>query len=140
MSASRDSSQKFKFVYSNLYQIYRKGKEAAQEAATAEPVAKGLTTGKILKADDLRTEGPLAAVRVNPYTPAELLGPRLAQRAPVETVLGALAAPAARPSLTTASRAQSDAIDGLRKNLQNLNELHSRLRFMLKELEDLVKE
>src|SRR5262245_41813756 len=85
MSATRDSSQKFKFVYSNLYQIYRKGKDAAKEADVSEPVvapvAKGLTSGKVLKAEDLRAESPLAAVRVNPYTPAELLGPRLAAKA-----------------------------------------------------------
>ena len=32
MSAERDQSQKFKFVYSNLYQIYQKGKAAAHSA------------------------------------------------------------------------------------------------------------
>jgi hypothetical protein len=77
MSATRDNSQKFTFVYSNLYQIYRKGKQSG------DPV-------KVI---------PLPL----PNTP-------------------------------------SDAVKGLRENLERLKSLHERLRHMLGELEELTKD
>ena len=60
MSATRDKSQKTTFVYSNLYQIYRQGKEAA------------LTKGIVIKPENIKD--PLA---VRPFRPAELLGKRI---------------------------------------------------------------
>ena len=36
-------------------------------------------------------------------------------------------------------RTPSPAVDSLKKNLDELKDLHSRLRFMLKEIEDLIK-
>lgn len=138
MSATRDKSQKVAFVYSNLYQLYRKGKEAAQGAevggaqAEAQVSPEQKSSGKVLKADDLHQNSfaqlKADAVRVHAYQPVELLGKRIPKP---EAIKGA--APAAVPS-------QAQALDSLKQNLQALNDLHARLRFMLKELEDLVKE
>ena len=135
MSASRDKSQKVAFVYSNLYQMFKKGEaeakvEAKVEAQAAEPaVNPGLTTAietpvarssGILKAGDLHSNS-FAAIRVNQYNPTEFIAKRVAR-------------PASLPPRDNA------AVDSLKKNLDQLNDLHSRLRFMLQELEDLVKE
>ena len=130
MSATRDKSQKIAFVYSNLYQLYKKGKDAATEAEVPQTSLRGLDSGRVLKAEDL--SAPLAvrapfAPQVNEYRPAELLAKRIVAKPE------ALRAVAPAPSHT-------QALSSLKENLQTLNDLHARLRFMLKELEDLVKE
>jgi hypothetical protein len=174
MSATRDQSQKATFVYSNLYQLYRKGKDAAtgpESAVAGSPPAavetpdefvrpfgaipKGVSTGQVLKAQDLSAasdpvadirseagapapvieEVPMSAPEVRPYTPIELLGKRVTKPASL-TLATSVVAPSSSPM-----NAQSNAaIESLKENLKNLNDLHSRLRFMLRELEDLVKE
>lgn len=111
MSASQDKSQKFTFVYSNLYQIYRKEKEVAVHRPSHQHV---------LKTADLRE----SAVRVEPYSPTEFIRPKSVSVAQ-------------KPEINLPS--QREALEGLKKNLNTLNDLHSRLRFMLQELEELVK-
>jgi hypothetical protein len=129
MSATRDKSQKTTFVYSNLYQLYRKGKDeaalatgstgqsAAAEPASAEPSYFAMPSERnVLKTVDLKREG----VSVEPYTPPSLLGKRL--------------------EVARANPSSDSALSGLKQNLQSLQDLHSRLRFMLKELEELGDE
>jgi hypothetical protein len=135
MSATRDPSQKHTFVYSNLYQLYQKGKVAAHAAVVAIPAKTeeapeltrtGLVTGKIIKAEEMQaaanSAGPIG-IRVAKHEAPRLLGKRIE---------------ANRPSKVDASRRQ--AIDGLRDNLRQLQGLHERLRFMLKEIEELTNE
>lgn len=142
MSATRDTSQKVAFVYSNLYEIYRKGKAAALEAEVPAPEAQGApvvtpkkASSSILKTDDLRKDESHVP-QVSAYNPMELIGKRFARPRSVATATQKpkVASPAAVLS------ASNPAISGLKQNLQALNDLHSRLRFMLEELEDLVKE
>jgi hypothetical protein len=123
MSATRDKTQKFTFVYSNLYQIYKKGKDAAQSAEIPQP---GLVTARVLKAENAAavSVSPNVAPQISEYRPAELLAKRI-------TVVQ-------KPSILTESK--NETIESLKDNLKSLNDLHSRLRMMLKELEDLVKE
>jgi hypothetical protein len=127
MSATRDKSQKTTFVYSNLYQLYRRGKEAAQKADTSQSsfVDLGLTAERapeshVLKARDLRSD---STVKIETYKAPELIGKRVQN-----------------PLVKATQQAQDTAIQSLKDNLKNLNDLHSRLRFMLQELEELVKE
>jgi hypothetical protein len=148
MSASRDKTQKTAFVYSNLYQLYRKGKEAASSAEvppvpTAEsesearqsyfqlPNSMGTLASEknVLKSADLKAE---AAPEVNPYQPPSLLAKRIVDKPKAiqpESHHSHLAHPV-----------QSAAIQSLKENLKTLNDLHSRLKFMLEELQELVKE
>ncbi len=120
MSATRDKSQKITFIYKNFHELYRKGKEAAKQAPDAVTgVRPGLTTGQILKVDDLNA--PTFAA----FTPTEFIGKR------IET---AEAAASVRPM-----QARGPAIESLKQNLKELNDLHSRLKFMLQELEELSK-
>lgn len=133
MSASRDESQKIAFVYSNLYQLYQKGKAAAKEASVPEegPVViqkaqKPLSqSSSVLKTEDLN-QVEKAAVKVSSYNPTEFIGKRVARPEAISTAKSTPAAP-------------KEAIVSLKANLKALNDLHARLRFMLQELEDLVK-
>lgn len=137
MSASQDKNQKTAFVYSNLYQLYRKGKEAAQSApvntiqtSVAEEARKSYfqlpstlpSEKNVLKSGDLKSE---MAPKVNAYHPPSLLAKRLVDKP---------------QALNQVNPTQSAAIESLKSNLKSLNDLHSRLRFMLEELEDLVKD
>ena len=141
MSATRDKTQKIAFVYSNLYQIYKKGTEAASAAvispsSPASPVEskipsfehRSTSTQHVLKTADLNGEGPLAKIRISEYQPAELIGKRLPKPEALQN---------SQPLETQPQ--QASAIQSLKENLKNLNDLHSRLRFMLEELETLVK-
>lgn len=127
MSASRDQSQKFTFVYQNLYQLYQKGKTAAHEAKvpSAEPAkedsSRGLETARIIKADDLNSAQPLG-IRVARHEPPRLMGKRIEANQLADARL---------------NPARTGAISDLRDNLNTLKSLHERLRFMLKELEEL---
>lgn len=131
MSATRDPSQKHTFVYSNLYQLYQKGKSAAQAAvvpaADSELTRTGLATGKIIKAEEMQQATGPVGLRVARHEAPRLLGKR------IEANRSASLAPK-----VAASRRQ--AIDGLRDNLRQLQGLHERLRFMLKEIEELTTE
>jgi hypothetical protein len=150
MSANRDTSQKTTFVYSNLYQLYRKGKEAAEQAQVpaqapvanaAESVADlrqavfqlpnpmgALPSEKnVLKSTDLKAQ---AAPAVNAYEPPSLLAKRIVEK---PQALKQVQKNGMMP-------AQSAAIQSLKDNLKTLNDLHARLKFMLEELQDLVKE
>lgn len=142
MSATRDSSQKVTFVYTNLYQLFKKEQQELNEmketkeltkteivaepkvaAAVPAPVAAtpmGLSRGVILKSEDIREK----KIQVSAYTPVELMGKRTIPKPAV---------------LTKPQVEQNQAVQSLRKNLGNLQDLHSRLKFMLTELDDLVK-
>ena len=111
MSATRDKNQKFTFLYSNLYQIYKKDKE--RETPPAPPDFSFQTHSRVLKAEDLH--------KVVEFKPMELLRPKTQSTVPVPSPV-------------------SDPVQNLKKNLQDLSELHSRLKFMLQELEELIKE
>jgi hypothetical protein len=115
MSANQDKNEKFRFVYSNLYQIHGKKIETV-------PPKKGLVSTQVLKTEDLKS-GPLASVRVSSYSPTEIAGKKVP-----------------RPSVIPSSQEQNRALESLKQNLKTLNDLQARLRFMLEELEDLVKD
>jgi hypothetical protein len=115
MSATRDKSQKITFVFTNFHKLYKKGKDAAHGAQVPPPFN---PSAHVLKAGDAYTTNLSAPLAVREHRPAELIGKRLAKP------------PVLQPTT---------AIVTLRENLKSLTELHSRLKFMLEELEDLVK-
>ncbi|MCM0606020.1 MAG: hypothetical protein KA715_08010 [Xanthomonadaceae bacterium] len=112
MSATRDQSQKFTFVFSNMYSLYKKGQEAVRNT--------GGETARILKVDDLRKS------RIEPYKPVELISKRVQEStgAAVQSV--------------SIVQARDQAVATLKSNLDELQDLQKRLRFMLKDLEVLV--
>ncbi len=128
MSATRDKNQKFTFLYSNLYQIYKQEKvqEKIQETIQDKPqVLK--SQGRVLKAEDLNNPTFLEqkSVEVREFKPLVLVKPLSIQHPPE------LKPPELNPM---------EPLKSLKKNLQDLTDLHARLKFMLQELEDLVKE
>ena len=138
MSATQDKSQKTTFVYSNLYQLYKKGKEAAVNAPhvpTANepshieaPHFAVPSSRNVLKSNDLKAQTEKLGVQVREYNPASLMKKRVATPPVLK------AAP-----LSSASTSSNPALLALKENLKNLNDLHARLRFMLQELEELAK-
>ena len=147
MSATRDKSQKTTFVYSNLYSLYRKGKEAAaqsnvSEAPSAEPAYFAMPSERnVLKTADLKRE---AGVKIEAYKPTELLSKRIEANAAIAaqqaSVRIAAVAPARLPAGKPTNSTPDAALSSLKQNLQSLQDLHSRLRFMLKELEELSQD
>lgn len=156
MSATRDKTQKTVFVYSNLYQLYRKGLQQAKaspgvaasstgasgpevlveadpgstartiEASSASAVeirTPRARSSQVLKSEDLQA----LHARVEPYNPPELLRKRF--RGAPEPGIGS-------QTSVTGQVLADGAIESLKRNLQALNELHARLRFMLQELEE----
>jgi hypothetical protein len=161
MSATRDKNQKIAFVYSNMYALYKKGKDAAtastpfaiNRTAPVEPAAPATGASRSVSAAPVTVKGKLAptvsdidaelsrdreprqhvlkvanlvesapaSVKINSYSPPEFIGKRIVQK----------------PEYLAK---QNPAIESLKTNLKTLNDLHSRLRFMLQELEDLIKE
>lgn len=173
MSATRDKTQKFTFVYSNFHELYRRAKEEAKSAKLpSDAVAADLPTavsteaprsskmvdenpaaeprpfsvrrefersaGRILKTAAVSEGMPkvttpeMPPVTIKPYTPVELIGKRVAKPSSLDLAKKLPAGQALPPS--------NPAIDSLKQNLHQLKDLHSRLRFMLQELEELVKE
>jgi len=123
MSATRDKSQKITFVFSNFYQLYRKGKDAAggqgdPDLATPSVPPPFHPSRHVLKAGDAAEQALGAPLVVREHRPAEFIGKRIPKP------------PVLQPNT---------AITTLRENLKSLTELHSRLKFMLEELEELVK-
>jgi hypothetical protein len=133
MSATRDKSQKTTFVYTNIYQLYKKGAPAAAPSTPAS-LAAPLATGKVLKSGDLKDP----AFKIESFRPAELLAKRIARES--SEPVASLAPPVYVKKPAVLLDSEAPAISSLKKNLQSLSDLHARLRFMLKELEDLVKE
>lgn len=146
MSATRDRSQRVTFVYSNLYKIYRAGVDAAKKAeipentgkseARSEGLRPGLRTqpegresevlSRLNRSHVLKSGQLKYGVKVREHQPTEFIAKRVTE--------SRRAAPAAQ----AAAPARSEApIESLKRNLEQLQDLHSRLRFMLRELEDL---
>jgi len=107
MSATRDQSQKFTFMYTNLHHLYRKGKEAAKNSPN------------ILKTDDLRKT---TTHKVEPYRPVELLSKKVEEAAQARDV-------------ASTQPLQTQAVQSLKTNLESLHDIQKRLRFLLKDLE-----
>jgi hypothetical protein len=138
MSATRDKNQKTTFVYSNLYQLYKKGKEAAVQAEVPAAPA----SSQVLKVENLN-EPTFAAtkVKISSYQPTEFIQKRI-EKKPAVLKVAEQANQFVRPFSVSEAPAvdQNPVIESLKNNLKSLNDLHSRLKFMLQELEDLVKE
>jgi len=116
MSATRDQSQKVTFLFSNLYQVYKKGHQTAKDYKPSQ--ASG-----IIKVRDKNQV-------IEKHEPVQF----------ITKYVDHLKQPKLEAVPESAEIIQKHALLGLKDNLKSLNDLHSRLRFMLKELEDLVKE
>lgn len=141
MSANRDNTQKSAFVYTNLYQLYRKSTqnpETSSEALKSFFQVPGAmpTERNVLKTANLKAE---SAPQISEYTPPTFINSKVAVMPAEVTVMKNIVSQPVSEKTAMASP-HTAAIESLKNNLKSLNDLHSRLRFMLQELEELVKE
>ena len=119
MSATRDKSQSVGFVYTNIYQLYKKAQNAPAANTNAAAAESLSSDSRVWRAEEL---GDLKITKFQPRN--------LSPSKPVVTP--ADIAPQAKAQVV------GNPFDDLKSNLQKLQDLHSKLRFMLTELEDLV--
>lgn len=153
MSATRDKSQKIAFVYSNFYHLYKKGKTAARNAnvdASAEAPRKELRLNSVVQTavDDakpvvLQVQPPLNGlngaimsepqpqIEVRNYEPIEFMQKRLDNAKKLAH---------ARNVQNKKAADRNREIASLKRNVQQLDGLQKKLNFMLRELEDLLKD
>lgn len=120
--AVRDKSQNVGFIYTNIYQLYKKAQNAeagavANAGASSEAAALK-SDSRVWRAEELQ------GVKITKFEPRQF-----ATTKPLITPADVAPAPKAAPV---------NPFDDLKSNLNRLQDLHSQLRFMLKELEDLV--
>lgn len=136
MPATRDPSQKPTFLFTNLHTLYRQGKAAAQGAPTA-PVPDA--SGRIIKAGNLADP----KFSVTEHRPSEFIGKRIQKPASLASTAPRLVPAQEAPKDRAAFSAQklipppNPVLRSLEVQLKQLDDLHQRLQFMLKELETL---
>lgn len=125
MSAYLDKSQGITFVYSNIYDLYKKAKDAkidAPFAAERAPATK--EAPRVLKVQD-------GELKVEEFKPQALETP--SGERPFAVPMGV------REAEEKAKRQNMRPVANLQKNLNELTEAHEKLRFLLQELESLTK-
>ena len=154
MSATKDKNQRFTFVYKDFYKAYKESQKMQKSTTATKGVVINLRTeqvnqpftqpsressNRVLKVGEQRSGQTASSVKVREYKEPELVAKRVetAQiRRDLEKKTQRLSVgPLVRP-LTR----NKDTVQDLKNNLKSLQDLHSRLRFMLNELEDLIKD
>lgn len=116
MSAYLDKSQGITFVYSNIYDLYKKAKDSKlDEPFVAE-------SARVMKKD---------TANVSSFQPKELT-PKDGER-PFAVPMGV------KEAEEKAKRLNARPVANLQKNLNELADAHEKLRFLLQELESLTK-
>lgn len=125
MSAYLDKSQGITFVYSNIFDLYKKAKDSKLDAPFAVETLRASepAMGRVIKAADVAKEAPKA------FAPAELKTTETQRTFPVP--MGVQEAEERARKLRS--------VQNLQKNLSDLNSAHDKLRFLLQELESLTK-
>jgi hypothetical protein len=128
MSTRSDKKQKYKVLDSNVFQIQPKGKLGVNNMKIAN----------VLKSEELK-RGTLSSLRVNPYVPTEMLGKRVTRSSAASSV-PATSVIKTSPASASSAMVQNKALESMKQNLKDLNDLQARLRFVLEELEEFVHE
>lgn len=111
MSAYLDKSQGVTFVFSNIYSLYTKAKYAKlDEPFRADRV--------LSRADALKK----AQVEIKEFKPRQFTVPMGVQEAEAKVL-----------------QQRQNSMENLKKNLDSLKDAHAKLRFLLKELEEITK-
>lgn len=116
MSAYLDKSQGVTFVYSNIFNVYKKAKEAKIDSPF---VVDRAPASRVIKKEEAKVEE---------FKPVELKGERT-----FPVPMGV------KEAEEKAMRANMRPIANLQKNLSELTEAHERLKFLLQEIDSLTK-
>lgn len=119
MSAYLDKSQGITFVYSNIYSVYKKAKEAKLDSPFA------VDSARVIK------KAHASAQKVEEFEPRTLEA-KEGERT-LEVPMGV------KEAEDKAKRLNARPIASLQKNLNELTDAHEKLRFLLQELESLTK-
>jgi len=123
MSAYLDKSQGITFVYSNIYDLYKKTKEAKLETPFAAPKAE--SSARVIKAE-------IKEQRIITEYQPKALHTKNGER-PFPVPMGV------KEAEEKALKQKLRSVQSLQKNMDNLSEAHARLHFLLQELEVLTK-
>jgi hypothetical protein len=116
MSAYLDKSQGVTFVFSNIFEIYKKAKEAKIDA----PFVAERAPARVIKREEAKVEE---------FKPEEL-----------KTTERTFAVPmGVKEAEEKALRQGARPLANLQKNLSELNDAHDRLKFLLQEIDSLTK-
>lgn len=123
MSAYLDKSQGITFVYSNIYELYKRAKNAKLDEPFVVERAKLDKNARVIKEGD--------GVRIEEFKPKALHSVNGERTFPVPMGV--------REAEEKALKANQRPVAELQKNVKNLTEAHEKLRFLLQELEALTK-
>lgn len=115
MSAYLDKSQGITFVYSNIFDLYKKAKEAKLDAPFVAERSRVLKNAPVAES----------------FQPSELVAPEGERTFAVPMGV--------REAEEKAKLKESRPVANLQKNLADLSNAHEKLRFLLQELESLTK-
>lgn len=118
MSAYLDKSQGITFVYSNIFELYRKAKDAKLDAPFVAEMP------RVMKAANPES-------KVEAFKPQELK-PTPGER-PFPVPMGV------REAEEKAKRLNMRPVANIQKNISELTDAHEKLRFLLQELDALTK-
>ncbi len=124
MSAYLDKSQGVTFVYSNIFDLYKKAKDSKLDAPFIAEKISSYESPRVIKADLQKGEA-------EKFSPEELKAP--ATERPFPVPMGV------REAEEKAKKVNMRPIANIQKNLNDLSNAHEKLRFLLQELEALTK-
>lgn len=134
MSAESDPRKRnIRLIHSNEESDLKK---KPQNKTQNKPVA----NSRVLKASDLKYQTSGTSIRVNPYIPTPLLTQNLSRPTSLPSKTSHSSAQTTSSSRTDQSLSQNSSLENLKQNLKTLHDLHLRMRFMLTELEDLIRD
>ena len=115
MSAYLDKSQGVTFVYSNIYQLYLKAKNSKLD----EPFH---VERPAMKKEKIIARVDAAQAEIKEFKPRAFEVPMGVKEAELKAL-----------------KQGTESIVGIKKNLDGLKDAHAKLRFLLKELEEITK-
>ena len=116
MSAQYDKSQGITFVYSNIFELYKKAKESKIDSPFVVGESRVLKNGK---------------AKAEAFQPTELKSPE--NQRPFAVPMGV------REAEEKSMRQNTRSVASLQKSLSEISDAQSKLRFLLQELEALTK-
>jgi hypothetical protein len=116
-----------------------RGNQAYAQTIAQSIESRGLRSGTVIKASELKANSELhASPSASPNSAAHAV--KVDTYVPTQIPLGLRGRRIQKPGILSATVHSSLALASLKQNFKALNDLQTRLRFMLQELEEFVKE
>lgn len=127
--SNESQNSKVKQLFSNVFQIH----SAETPAAPASTVSKPKRSSAVIKAGDMNQDRQLhqSQMKINAYVASEFFGAKDTHFVKASPVIKA-------PVSAEVNASPEAALKSLKQNLKTLNDLQSRMKFMLQEIEEFV--